>query len=149
VLLSVALWTVENPLKPLVGLWLLVVTLPVFAVASAVPAEFVGEWVPVGSSCQAINRLRVEPTTVTLVNGPDSQKFENLDICHSCEGGARYGGMVVWLLPEFSKGAPAPFTVRFNANEEKGMTVVNIKRDDLKKRFPLHNMKLYKCKSKP
>ncbi len=135
-------------MKSLVGLWLLVVTPPVFAVEPPVPTEFVGEWVPVGSSCQATSRLRVESTTVTLVSGADSQKFEDLDLCHSCEGGARYGGVVVWLLPEFNNGAPAPFTVRFNANEEKGIAVVDIGRDDLKRRFPLHNVKLYKCKNK-
>jgi hypothetical protein len=136
-------------LKSLAGLWLLVATLPAIAVEPPVPAEFLGEWVPVESSCQATSRLRVESTTVTLVNGSDSQEFGNLDLCHSCEGGAGYGGVVVSLLPEFNKGAPAPFTVRFNANEETGITVVKIKRDDLGKRFPLHNVKLYKCKNKP
>jgi hypothetical protein len=135
-------------MKTFLGLWLLLATIPVLAVERPVPAEFVGEWVPVGSSCDANSRLRVESKSVSLVNGPDSQQFGNLDICFSCEGGARYNGMVVWLLPEFNHGARTPFTVRFNANEEKGITVITIERDDLKKRFPLHNVKLLKCQSK-
>ena len=135
-------------MKSFPGLWLLLVTIPVLATELPVPAEFVGEWVPVGSSCNANNLLRVASNSVTLINGPDSRQFENLDICYSCEGGARYSGSVVWLLPEFSHGGRTPFTVRFNANEEIGITVVTIERDDLKKRFPLHNLKLHKCRNK-
>jgi hypothetical protein len=130
-------------------LWLLLVTLPVLAIEFPVPAEFIGEWVPVGGSCNANSRLRVESNTVILVNGTDSQPFGNLDLCFSCEGGARYSGLVVWLLPEFKQGGRTPFTVRFNAKEEKGITVVEIERDDLKQRFPLHNVKLRKCDNKP
>ena len=129
-------------------LWLLLVALPALAVEIPVPVDFIGEWVPVGSSCNADSRLRVESNSVTLVNGSDSQQFGNLDLCLSCEGGARYNGSVLWLLPEFNKGGRTPFTVRFNAKEEKGITVVEIERDDLNKRFPLHNMKLHKCQNK-
>jgi len=127
------------------GLWLLAITLPALAVEPPVPAEFLGEWVPVAGSCQDGNRLRVQSTTVTLVNGPDSQTFGDLDICHSCEGGARYGGIVVWLLPEFSAGSAAPFVVRFNADEKKGVAIIDIKRDDLKRRFPIDGLKLRRC----
>jgi len=135
--------------KTFLDLWLLLVTLPALAVELPVPAEFIGEWVPVGSACNANSRLRVESTSVTLANGSDSQQFGNLDLCFSCEGGARYSGMVLWLLPEFNKGGRTPFTVRFNAKEEKGITVVEIERDALKERFPIHNVKLHKCQNSP
>lgn len=126
-------------------LCLLLATTSVPATEIPVPAEFIGEWVPAGSSCDAQSRLRVESNTVTLINGADSQQFGHLDICFSCEGGARYSGLVVWLLPEFNQHGRTPFIVRFNAQEEKGITVVEIDQDNLKKRFPLHNLKLHKC----
>jgi hypothetical protein len=131
------------------SLWLLFVVTPVLAVERPVPAEFIGDWVPVGGPCEATSRLRVESDTVTLINGSDSQRFGGLDICFSCEGGARYSGRVVWLLPEFSKGGRSPFLVRFNANEEPGVTVVEFEREDLRQRFPLHNVKLQRCEIEP
>lgn len=132
-------------MRIIVLLWLLVIAPAVVAVGPPVPAQFMGVWVPLGSTCSADRGLRVGETTVTLFNGADAQQFGDLDICHSCEGGARYGGVVVWVLPEFGAGRPAPFTVRFNANEERGVTIVEIGRDDLRRRFPLHNVKLRRC----
>lgn len=136
-------------MKLFVSLWLLLVAMPVLAAELPVPVEFIGEWVPIGSSCAANSRLRVESNTVTLVNGSDSEQYGNLDLCFSCEGGARYSGIVLWLMPEFNKNkkARAPFIVQFNAKEEKGITIVDIVRDDLMKRFPLHNVKLHKCQN--
>lgn len=138
-------------MKSLVSLWLLLAATPVLAAQQhPVPEEFIGEWVPVGSTCNASSRLRVEDNTVTLVNGADLEQFGDLDLCFSCEGGARYNGMVLWLMPESkrSKKGQAPFIVKFNAKEEQGITVVEIVRDNLKKRFPFHNTKLYKCQNK-
>ena len=128
-----------------VALFFLAVSTVAFAVEPPVPEEFVGIWIPAGSSCQAKIGLRVEGTTVTLFNGSDYQQYGNLDICYSCEGGARYSGAVVWLLPEFGTERRAPFKVHFNDKEEEGTTVVEIARNDLKQRFPLHNVKLHKC----
>jgi hypothetical protein len=74
-----------------------------------------------------------------------------LNICYSCEGGAQYSGEVVWLLPEFHSGNGVQFTVYFNANEEKGITVLQFEKEEkenIKKRFPLHDVKLRKCKGK-
>jgi hypothetical protein len=120
------------------------------AVGPPMPAEFVGDWVSKEAFCEATVRLRVEVDTVTLINGSDSQEFGDLHLCYSCEGGARYGGEVVWLMPEFNKLGSAkrgPFTIRFNADEEKGITVIDIMDKSLKKRFPLHELKLIKCPS--
>lgn len=111
------------------------------------PNEFVGDWVPRRVSCESPAKLRVGAKTVTLINDSDSQNFGNLDLCYSCEGGARYDGAVVWLVPEFGK-SPGLFTVYFNAKEEKGTTVVEFESPQLKKRFPLHEVKLRKCANK-
>lgn len=127
---------------------LCVMSVSAFGVEPPVPKEFLGDWAPQGASCQSAPKLRVQSNLVVLLNGSDSQTFGNLDLCYSCEGGAQYSGEVVWLVPEFGKANPAPFTVYFNAKEEKGMTLVKIEKPDLKKRFPLHNIKLQKCANK-
>src|SRR5262245_13961421 len=111
---------------------------PVFAVEPPVPQEYVGDWVPLELSCEATMRLRIEPASVSLISGADSQTFDDLDICHSCAGGSKYGGVMVWLLPEFSKGK-SPLIVRLNHNEEQGVTVVEMRNGELAERFPLHD----------
>ena len=118
---------------------------PAGATERDVPAEFIGDWVPADASCASTIRLRVAPRTVTLINGSDAQQFGHLDICFSCEGGARYAGIVVWLLPEFSSKGRGPFRVRFNAGEERGVAIVEFEKADLRQRFPLHKMKLHRC----
>lgn len=119
--------------------------LPLHAMEMPVPADFVGDWVPQKLSCQSPVRLRIEPSSVSFVNGRDMQRFTNLDLCHTCEGGAQYRGDVVWLTPDSESDKAVPFTVRFNNNEQHGITVVEIEQATLKKRFPLHNVMLRKC----
>lgn len=119
--------------------------LPLHAEQTQVPHEFLGDWVPRKLPCLSPVRLRVEPKSVSLVNDNDTQRFTNLDLCRTCEGGFHYQGKVVWLTPAPDKNEATPFTVRFNENEQRGITVVEIEQDNLKKRFPLHNAKLRKC----
>lgn len=133
-------------MKLVVSLLAMVISPAVIAVGPPIPEEFIGVWVPVGSSCQAKNKLHVKKDSVYLYNGSDTQQFGNIDICYSCEGGARYGGEVVWLMPEFNTGGQSTFTVYFNANEEHGISVVEMQNNDLMQRFPIHNVKLHKCK---
>lgn len=118
---------------------------PIHAEQIQVPHEFVGDWVPRKQSCDLPLRLRVEPKSVSLVNGRDVQRFTNLDLCRTCESGFHYQGNVVWLTPEPDKDGAVPFTIRFNENEQRGITLVEFEQDDLKRRFPLHNAKLRKC----
>lgn len=118
----------------------------IFAREIAVPSEFIGEWVAVGTSCKANNKLKIEEKTVTLINGSDSQEFGHLDVCFSCEGGAKYDGITVWLIPEFTDKNRSPFLIRFNADEERGIAEISkMEQEDLKMRFPIHNTKSYKC----
>jgi len=115
------------------------------AAPSPVPSEFTGDWVPQKQPCHSTLRLRVASVFVSLINGKDVQRFANPELCHTCAGGARYQGNEVWLAPGPGDDEATPFTVRFNANEEKRITVVEIEDYALKKRFPLHNVKLRKC----
>jgi len=75
-------------------------------------------------------------------NGERQRSFE-IDTCFSCEGGARYSGIVVWATPTNSEGQS--FTAYFNAGERKGVTIVEIPSFELQSQFPLHNVKLKHC----
>lgn len=92
-------------------------------------------------------RLRIASTFVSLINGKDVQRFANPELCHTCVGGARYQGNEVWLTPKRDDDQSVPFTVRFNADEVEGVTVVELEDLTQKKHFPLHNVKLRKCAS--
>ena len=133
-------------MKLIISLLAIIISTAVFAVGPPVPEEFIGIWVPVKNSCESKNKLQITKNNVTLINSSDKKQFGNIDICYSCEGGIRYSGEVVWLTPEFNSGGMSPFFVYFNANEETGITVVDIQDHELKRRFTLHNLKLKKCK---
>ena len=144
----------------------LTVTLLAFACAAVslaaqgpVPAQFRGDWVPQSAACTSALRFRVAESTLTLVNGADSQTWGNVALPASFFG-PEYKGISQVALPDFD-GAQ-PFTVYFNDSEKKGVTRVEIyvemkgvtnpqtlklqaaaKR--LATRFPLNNMPLKKC----
>ncbi|WPL18901.1 hypothetical protein Thiowin_03992 [Thiorhodovibrio winogradskyi] len=63
--------------------------------AGETPSEFVGHWVPQSASCQSDLALVVGQDKATLRNGNKQRAFGDLNFCHSCEGGARYNGIVV------------------------------------------------------
>lgn len=114
--------------------------------ASEVPKEFLGDWVPRAASCQSELKFRVEPRRVILQNGATTRTFGDIDICFSCEGGAKYDGKIVWLMPEFNSNNPLPFTVYFNAEEKLGVTKIDIQDSQIQKTFPLNGVALKKCK---
>jgi hypothetical protein len=116
----------------------------VFAVPG-VPPEFLGDWVPRSSTCQSQLRLRVEATRAILINGSQSKSFGNLDFCYSCEGGAQYSGIVVWMAAEFDGKTVSPFMVQFNAGEKAGVAKLDLQKPDLKQQFPLHQVALKRC----
>lgn len=116
------------------------------AIATEVPKEFLGNWVPQSASCQSGLQFRVEAGRVVLQNGEKSRAFGDIDICYSCEGGAKYSGEVVWLIPEFNSNDSPTFTAYFNAGEKRGVTKLDIKKAEIKQAFPLHDVALKKCK---
>lgn len=113
-----------------------------------VPPDFLGDWVPATRSCQSDLRFRVEPSAVVLINGAQSKSFGNLDFCYSCEGGAKYNGKVVWLLPEFGGKDEPPFTAYFNAGEKVGVVKLDFQDAEVKRLFPLHQVPLKRCAKK-
>jgi hypothetical protein len=124
----------------------LLASLSAAAVEPPLPKSFRGDWVPIKQSCASKVRLRVEAMTVSLISGAETRQFGDLDICRSCKGGAHYGGIEVWLIPEFNRGREqSPFTVYFNHGEKKGVAMLEFSDKELMARFQLHKRQLRKC----
>jgi hypothetical protein len=124
------------------------------------PQEFQGDWVPASATCDSPARFIVTATRMNLVNGADAQSYGDLAIAHTFFG-PDYQGISVVCVPEFNSSNP-PFTVYFNADEQKGSTKLEIYKEmkgpgnpqgetiqaDAKKlaeRFPLNDVPLKKC----
>ena len=88
------------------------------------PAEFQGDWVPATESCESAARFRVAAEQMGLINGPDSTSYGDLAIAHSFMG-PDYDGISVVAIPEANSEA-YPFTVYFNADEQEGVTRLDI-----------------------
>jgi hypothetical protein len=103
--------------------------------------------------------LHVTETTLSLVNGPDSQSWGNVGVPTTFFG-PDYNGISVVALPDFD--GSQPFTVYFNADEKKGVTKVSIYTEapvsrnpglakiqaaakKLASRFPLNDAPLKRC----
>lgn len=110
-----------------------------------VPVAFRGYWVPQAQSCDAQLGLVVEHDRLVLTNGTETRTFRDIDVCHSCVGGAKSDGIEIWLIPEFGTARPSPFIVRLNADKVLGVTKLSIKDGSLKQRFPLDEVPLQRC----
>lgn len=136
-------------------------TPPLAAIAGEpVPAEYRGDWVPAGASCTSMLRFRTAATSATLINGADKAAYS--DIAWPTQYfGPEYNGIVVTGIPEFESGN-SPFTIFFNADEQRGVTKLSILQGEetpgnaqynaivraakkLNQRFPLDNVPLKKC----
>jgi hypothetical protein len=128
---------------------------------ASVLANFRGDWVPQHSDCRSAVRLRVTETTLTLVNGPDSHTWGDVAV-PTTYFGPDYTGISVVALPDFE--GSQPFTVYFNADEQTGVTKVNIYTEmrepmnpqlaaiqaaakQLATRFPLNDLPLKQCRA--
>ena len=110
-----------------------------------VPIRFRGYWVPQTQNCDTTLKLAVERDRLVLMNGSETQIFKDIDVCHSCVGGAKSDGIEIWLIPAFGTQRPSPFIVRLNADKVLGVTKLHIKEDSLKRLFPLDDMPLKRC----
>jgi hypothetical protein len=122
-----------------------VLAVPVARASDSLPVEFLGVWVPAKASCESPVRMSVAPGLVEFTNSSSSRLFPAAEPCFSCEGGARYGGIVVWLTPSGSESSS--FVVRFNAGERKGFAIIEVLSAELQSLFPLNNVLLKKCLS--
>ena len=94
---------------------LLLASCATFPVNDEVPMAFRGYWVPQAQNCDAQLGLVVERDRLVLKNGTETRTFQDIDVCHSCVGGAKSDGIEIWLIPEFGTARPSPFIVRLNA----------------------------------
>ena len=136
--------------KPILIIYTIAVILSFYNLSMAetttVDKEFQGIWIQNSqNSCASAIRIEVRKDSVVLHNNKDTAKFGNLDVCYSCAGGAQYSGIEVHLFPE-KEIAPSPFIIRFNADERKGILVIEMQDVKLKNRFPFDKYIFKKCK---
>lgn len=110
-----------------------------------VPMAFRGYWVPQAQGCDAQLGLVVARDRLVLKNGTETRTYQDIDVCHSCVGGAKSDGIEIWLIPEFGTSRPSPFIVRLNADKVLGVTRLDLNEDSLKRRFPLDGVPLRRC----
>ena len=132
---------------------------PDAAAQDKVPVEFQGDWVPATATCESPARFRVTETQMTLMNGEDTETYGDLGVTYSYFG-PDYEGISVVSIPEFN--STQPFTVFFNADEQKDVTRLDIYQKiegppnpqldaiqaaakKLSERFPLNRIPLKKC----
>ena len=126
----------------------------------AVAAEFQGDWVPATSTCESPARFRVAADRMTLINGADSTVYGDIAIAHSFLG-PDYDGITVVAIPEINS-ENYPFTVYFNADEQPGVTRLDLYQEmegpmnaqvaaiqaaakGLAERYPLNAVPLKRC----
>lgn len=136
---TAAAWRVKRWVGLALSLWV------GMAGAGEIPAEFRGTWKPQATGCRSQAALVVTKDQLVLRKANQRRAFGDVDLCYSCEGGARYQGIVVWAAPGFAKGREGPFTVHFNADEKKGVTVIEPLDPHLARQFPVMGMRLRKC----
>jgi hypothetical protein len=129
---------------------------------NAPPTKLQGTWVPTRATCQSPVRVLVAATTLTLVNGKDSEALGGIEMAGPGYFAPDYQGIMAVLISEFNGQQPA--TATFNVGEKKGVAQVDfspvmpgkpnaqlnaynarITKLNLAKRFPLDKVLLKKC----
>ena len=128
-----------------------------------VPADYRGDWVAASAACTAPVRVRVEATTITLMNGTDKESLGGLEMAGPGFFPPDYKGIQAVAITEFSGNQPLSAT--FNHGERKGVAIVEMampgpdrpgaaaanamnaqfRKLNLAKRFPLQQVPLKKC----
>ena len=112
------------------------------AFANGLAKEFKGYWVPTQGMCNSALGVQVSDSKIIFKNGNLIKSYESDEPCYSCAGGANYAGIIVQLMP---KNSNDDFMIYFNAEERKGVAIVDIYSPDLLRQFPLKSVKLKKC----
>ena len=120
---------------------LLLVSLCVLA-EEPVPKELQGYWVPTASSCKSTLGVLVAASSVEF-RGPRKKQAVPTQTCFTCEGGARYSGIVIWVLP--AALTQDEFTLHLNSGERKGVAKVEFENPERWSSFPIHNVDLKRC----
>jgi hypothetical protein len=125
------------------------------------PPEVQGDWVLATATCDSPVRFRAEESQMTLINGKDSESYDDIGVTYSYFG-PEYQGPSFVSIPHFN--SDQPFTVFFNADDQKDVTKLDIYQKiegttnpkvialqaaakKLAERFPLNLVPLKKCPS--
>jgi hypothetical protein len=130
--------------------------------ATPVPAPLHGKWVAASASCDSSVRMQVAATSITLVNGSDSQVLGGIEMAGPGYFPPGYRGIQSVLITEFD--GHQPVTVIFNAGEKKGVAQADfspvmpgqqtpqlraynahVGKLNLAKRFPIDKASLKRC----
>ena len=91
------------------------------AAAQTAPApDLLGRYAP-GGDCTRAPRVTLEEKALTIQAGGKVTRLAPIDACYSCEGGARYDGVVVWISQLGPDRNPIEPFFYFNAGEKKGV----------------------------
>jgi hypothetical protein len=102
-------------------LWALGVTSA--AAAQVVSPDLIGAYAP-GGDCSREPRVTISDALTVHAAGR-SIRLAPMDACHSCAGGAKYTGIEVWVTYLGKDGAPVSPMFRVNADEKRGVLVVD------------------------
>jgi hypothetical protein len=85
----------------------------------APPPELYGAYAP-GGDCTKEPKVTLQATAITILSAGKATRLSPIDACFSCEGGARYEGIVVWVSQLGADRNPIEPFFYFNAGEKKG-----------------------------
>ena len=128
-----------------------------------VPAEFQGDWVAASAACTAPARVRVAAASITLVNGADKETLGAVEVAGPGFFPPDYNGIQKVAISELS--GDQPLSITFNYQEKRGVALAEaaipgpdrpgaaalntlnakLRKLNLAKRFPLHQVPLKKC----
>jgi hypothetical protein len=147
---------------PLVGLALLAGADSAWG-QQQVPAGFQGDWVAASAACTAPARVRIAAAAITLVNADDKESLEAVEMAGPGFFAPDYNGIMQVAIADL--GGDQPVAVTFNYQEKRGVALADmampgpdargntalnalnarLRKLNLAKRFPLHQVPLKKC----
>ena len=131
-------------MRPFIAAILALAVATAAAAGQPVPRGSQGYWVPANSSCKSELGIRVTGSSVEFVNRQQRKLF-NTEACFSCEGGAQYSGVVIWVAPRSADNKA--FTLYLNADEQEGVARIDLESAPLRSAFPLHDVALKRCEN--
>lgn len=90
---------------------------------TAPPAALRGSYAP-GGDCAKEPRLTLTDVLTVQAAGK-STRFGPVDSCTTCVAGPDYSGIEVWVSQLGADGMPREPTLRFNADEKRGVVVID------------------------
>lgn len=128
-----------------VALLFSLIAVSTFGIEQDISAEYVGKYTTKKQECTGNKYVELNSKSIKFNSGSFNLVMDNVDHCYSCEGGARYSGIVVWLFPEFGVVSPSRAVLTLNHGEEIGMLGVELKEPNLVSNMGFERAVLSKC----